>query len=183
MGWTDPSDAEFFEIKKYIGSLVLVAVNEYIPSFTTAQGTAPAVRAEVAVVDGPGAGDRYPDAMFFGRRIVPQLQRSVGTTILGRIGQGEKKAGQNAPFQLEKAGPGDADKANAYVKTNGDVESHPITQTAYAAPADTSGENWKVAGAQAQQAQGLPTPPSYPSTYTQPANVGAGSSGTDEPPF
>lgn len=186
--WSDPNDAAFFEIKKYAptedrpGALCLIAVNEYIPSFTTAQGTAPAVRAEVAVIDGPRAGDRYPDAMFFGKRIVPQLRNSVGSVVLGRIGYGEKKAGQNAPYQLDKATAEDAQKATAYVQANGPVESKPIVQTVN--QPDTSGENWKVAGAQAQsqgQSQGLPTPPPYPATYTQPANAGA--RGGDEPPF
>lgn len=193
MGWTDPTDPEFFEIKKYVGSLVLVAVNEYLPVFTTAQGTAPAVRAEVAVVDGPGAGDRYPDAMFFGKRIVPQLQRSVGSTVLGRIGLGDKKAGQNAPYQLDKAGAGDAEKANAYVQAHGDVESRPVeTDTSQAGGGGYAPDNEQWASQRntpPQQQPSLPTPPSYPTTntgagetYTQPARVGGGQ-GDDEPPF
>jgi hypothetical protein len=173
--WSDPTDPEFFEIAKHVGSLCLIAVNEHIPTMTTSIGTGSAVRAEVAVVDGPNAGNRYPDALFFGKKIVPQLKASVGSTILGRIGQGEKQPGKNAPYIVEKARPGDADKANAYVKAHGDVESKPIAQTAYQAPSD---ENWKVAGAaQPGSQQNLPTPPSYPATYT---SVGAQS---DEAPF
>lgn len=189
MGWTDPSDSEFFEIKKHVGALCLVAVNEYVPSMTTAMGTSPAVRAEVAVIDGPGAGARYPDALFFGKKIVPQLKGSIGSTILGRIGQGQARPGQSAPYILEKAGPGDADKANAYVAQHGDVESKPTTpDVSMAGPqgyAPDNGVQWRGQPQAQPPAQGLPQPPPYPQgnggTYTQPARVGGPSEG--EPPF
>lgn len=193
MAWTDPSDSEFFQIKSHVGSLCLIAVNEFIPSMTTAMGTGAAVRAEVAVIDGPGAGARYPDALFFGKRIVPQLKSSVGSTVLGRIVTGQAKAGQSAPYQLDKAAPGDADKANAYVSAYGDVESQPAdTSMASSQGYAPDQEQWRVqqsqqAQRQAPQAQQqapapqLPPPPSYPATFTQPAAVGAPQG--DEPPF
>lgn len=194
MGWTDPSDSEFFQIKSHVGSLCLIAVNEYLPSMTTAMGTSPAVRAEVAVIDGPGAGARYPDALFFGKKIVPQLKSSVGATVLGRIVHGQAKAGQSAPYQLDKAAPGDAEKANSYVAAYGDVESKPA-DTSHAGPDGYAPdqEQWRVQQSQqaqrqapqpqvqAQPAPQLPPPPTYPATFTQPATVG-GPQG-DEPPF
>lgn len=197
MGWSDPSESEFFEIKQHVGSLCLIAVNEYVPSMTTTMGTSPAVRAEVAIVDGPGAGKRYPDALFFGKKIVPQLKASIGSTILGRIVTGQARPGQSAPYQLEKATGEDAAKANAWVAANGDVESTPV-DTSMASPqgyAPDPSVQWRVQGQQAvpaqqnlpnagypQQSQGqMPPPPNYPATYTQPAGVG-GPQG-DEPPF
>lgn len=188
MGWTDPSDSEFFQIKTHVGSLCLIAVNEYVPSMTTAMGTGPAVRAEVAVVDGPGAGERYPDALFFGKKIVPQLKSSVGSTVLGRIVLGQAKAGQSAPYQLDKANGSDANKASAYVQTYGDVEAKPV-DTSMAGPNGYAPDNeqWKVQQSQQQRATPpppapqLPPPPAYPATFTQPANVGAPQG--DEPPF
>lgn len=190
MGWTDPSDSEMFEIKKHLGALCLIAVNEYLPSFTTSAGTSPAIKAEVAVIDGPGAGARYPDAMFFGRKIVPQMKGSVGSTILARIAQGQAQPGKGAPWQLDKAGPGDAEKANAYVKQHGDVEARPTTtDVSMASPAGYAPDTnqWASQRAQSQPSappQGLPQPPPYPqggpSTFTQPAAVGAQG---EEPPF
>lgn len=186
MGWTDPTDPEFFEIAKHLGSLCLIAVNEYVPSITTSAGTSAAVRAEVAVIDGPNAGARFPDAMFFGKKIVPQLKASLGSTILGRIGHGEKQAGKNAPYIVEKATAADAAKATEYVKAHGDVNSHPVqTDTSMAS---SKGYAPDPAPREASTGPSLPEPPPYPgttasaSTYTQPAGVG-GRAQDDEPPF
>lgn len=191
MGWTDPADSDFFQLKEHIGALCLIAVNEYIPSMATSAGTTAAVRTEIVVIDGPGDPDtypaHYPEALVFGKRIVPQLKNSVGSTVLGRINQGDKQPGKNAPFQLDKAGPGDGDKASAYVKAHGDVESKPIVQDTSATGQGYApdGEQWaSQRGAQPQQEPSLPTPPPYPgsSTYTQPARVGGGQE-DDEAPF
>lgn len=193
MGWEDPSESDFFEIKQFVGCLALIAVNEYLPNFVTSMGASPAVRAEVAIIDGPQAGKRFVDALFFGKKIVPQLRNSVGSTVLGRVVKGEAKAGQSAPYQLQKATAEDGQAANAYVKAHGDVDSKPV-DTSMASPQGYAPDNeqWRVQQAQQQQApqqasqhpqliqhQGYPPPPPMPSTYTAPAAVGA----DDQPPF
>lgn len=183
MGWEDPSESDFFQIKNHNGALVLVAVNEYLPDFKTSMGPGQAIRAEIAVVDGPGAGMRFSDALLFNKKIVPQLRNSIGSTILARIGTGQAKAGQSAPYELHKAGHGDAELANAYVKANGDVEAKvgDVSQAGGGYAPDN--EAWRVQ--QSQQASrppaaapSLPTPPPMPATY---ASVPA--STDDEPPF
>jgi len=186
MPWSDPTDPEFFEIAKHLGSLCLIAVNEYIPTMTTSAGTGSAVRAEVAVIDGPMAGKRYPDAMFFGKKIVPQLKASHGSTILGRIGQGEKQAGKNAPFIVEKATTDDAAKATAYVQAHGDVNSQPVTTDTSMASAKGYAPD-PATPREATSSPSLPEPPPYPGTVTggtytnQPARVTVPQD--DDPPF
>lgn len=178
MAWEDPSESDFFQIKDHVGALVLVAVNEYLPSFPTSMGPSQAIRAEIAVVDGPGVGKRYPDAMLFNKKIVPQLRSSIGTTILARISTGDAKPGQSAPYILAKAGLGDADKANAYVKQYGDVESAPADRS-MANPQGTYAADepqWRVQQARQQAASapapGYPPAPPMPPTYA-----------SDEAPF
>lgn len=183
MAWEDPAESDFFQIKNHVGALCLIAVNEYLPSFPTTMGPSQAIRAEIAVVDGPGTGKRYPDALLFNKKLVPQLRNSIGSTILARIGQGKANPGQSAPYILDKAGPGDADKANAWVAANGDIESKPADQSMASSQGYApDNEQWRVQQARQQQAYPqagqMPTPPQYPSSYTSvPANQG------DEPPF
>lgn len=194
MGWEDPSESDFFQIKDHVGALALIAVNEYLPAMQTTMGTSPAIRAEIAIVDGPGAGKRFPDALVFNKKLIPQLRNSIGSTVLGRIGQGKANPGQSAPYILEKSAPGDAEKANAYVAQYGDVESKPADRS-MANPQGTYAADqpqWKVQQAQQQQyqqqpqqqfqqqpqGQGYPTPPPMPQTYVQPQHAG-----NDEPPF
>lgn len=138
--WDDPAESDFFTIKDYVGSLCLIAVNGFTEKFATAMGERDTVRAEIAVVDGPGAGARYGEALIFGAKIVPQLKGKIGSVVLGRIGRGLAKAGQSAPYILEKATVKDAELANAWVKKNGPVEANvkpvPRPEPAYAGADD-----------------------------------------------
>lgn len=192
MAWEDPSESDYFKIKEHVGALVLIAVNGFEPNISTAMGVGQAIRGEVAIVDGPDTGKRYPDALIFNKKLIPQLRNSIGSTILGRIAQGQANPGQSAPFILEKAGHGDAEKATAFVTKFGDVESHPADrsqanpQGAYA----PDQPQWKVQQAQQQQAPqqqyqpqqqyapqgGYPPPPPMPQTYAQ-------APGDEQPPF
>lgn len=189
MDWNAPSEGEFFTIKNHVGALVILAVNEYLPAFTTSMGVSPAVKAEVAIIDGPGEGQRYPDALFFGKKIVPQMKTQVGSVILGRIITGTARPGQSAPYQLAKASLEDAELANKWVEENGSIESKPVDVSAGGGQYAPDNENWasqrQAAPAAPQQAQqgvrvvqgaGLPTPPAYPATY-------GGATTDDEPPF
>ncbi|MEB3367375.1 hypothetical protein [Saccharopolyspora mangrovi] len=92
------------------GRLLLITPNEYDPNFTTKAGTGPAVRGDVVVLDGPDAPVEYENSLLFGKVFTGQLRKNCGTgkPNLGRFGLGEKKPGQNAPWQL--ATPTEEDK-------------------------------------------------------------------------
>jgi hypothetical protein len=79
----------------------------------TVHGRAKAVRADIVVLDGPGAPEEYIDTLIFPKVVSGQVRTNVGTgrRNLGRLGQGNKKPGQSAPWIL--ADPTDADKAIA----------------------------------------------------------------------
>lgn len=130
MPFEAPGSADYFQMKDHIGSLVLIAVNEYKVGVSTAAGVSDIIRGEIAVVDGPGVGGRYGDSMIFGKKLVPQLRNQIGKTVLGRIRQGKADVGKSAPYILEEATLADAELANQYVKANGDVESRPSTTPA-----------------------------------------------------
>lgn len=124
MTWDDPAESDFFTIKDHVGSLCLIAVNGFTEKFPTAMGERDTVKAEIVVIDGPGEGSRYGEALIFGAKIVPQLKGKIGSTVLGRINKGLAKAGQSAPYILDKASKEDAALANRWVKSHGDVEAH-----------------------------------------------------------
>lgn len=189
MEFNAPGKADYFEIKKYVGALALIAVNEYLPAFTTTMGVSKAVKAKVAILDGPYAGDVYPDAMFFGKKIVPQMSGQIGSVMLGRIGQGQARPGQSAPYQLDDFTPEDAKLANDWVDKNGPFESSPTDSSMGGGSYAPDNENWAsqrqatapqppaVAGPPAVGR--APQPPAYPSSY---APAGAPTQ-DDEPPF
>jgi hypothetical protein len=79
----------------------------------TVHGRSKAVRADIVVLDGPGAPEEIIDTLIFPKVVSGQVRGNVGTgrRNLGRLGQGNKKPGQTAPWIL--ADPTDADKAVA----------------------------------------------------------------------
>lgn len=182
--WDKPAESDFFKIADHLGDLVIIAVNGYEPNFPTSMGPGPAIRAEIAVVEGNKAGARYKDALLFNKKLVPQLRSSLGSVVLARIAQGVARPGQSAPYQLADFSPEDARKANEWVKANGDVVAHveadprSATGNAYA-PDDAS---WAAARENSARPADpypgrMPEPPARPQTYASVPDQG------DEPPF
>jgi hypothetical protein len=93
------------------GALLLFDVKAYEEGIPTAYGDKTAVRTDVTVLDGPKSGETFRDALVFPLVMQGQLRGSVGGRVLGRLGQGAAKAGQNRPWTLEPAS--EPDKALA----------------------------------------------------------------------
>lgn len=110
------------DFKDLNGALLLVdvlGVEEHVPTVHTKPGEkSPAVRADVAVLDGTQAGTRYDDTLIFPKILQSQTKTHVGEKVLGRLGQGVAKPGQSAPWQLIEATAEDIAKAEAYVAAN-----------------------------------------------------------------
>lgn len=72
-----------------------------------------AVRADVYDLDG---GEPVSlDALVFGSAMVMQLASiAPGKCVVGRLGQGEARGGQNPPWKLSDPRPEDIEKARAY---------------------------------------------------------------------
>lgn len=100
------------------GSLLLIEPLAAETGIQTSFGSADAVRANVYVLDGPGAGQEHPDTLVFPKLLQSQLKGQIGAKVLGRLGQGNAKPGQSAPWLLEEATADDIAKAEAWVKTN-----------------------------------------------------------------
>lgn len=93
-----------------LGTLLLFTVKEHLPEMETVHGPARPVSCSVAVLDGDLKGEVYDDALIFPRVLISQLKHAVGGgKVLGRLIQGEKKPGKNAPWKLDD--PTEDDKA------------------------------------------------------------------------
>ena len=113
--FSDPSTATGIQWKDLNGSLVLVKVHEVIAEMNTQFGASSAVRADVIVLDGNGAGDEYADTLVFPKVLQSQLKPKVGGMVLGRVAQGSAKPSQSAPWTLTPANEADKAKGREYL--------------------------------------------------------------------
>lgn len=98
------------------GALLLIDVKSVESGVQTVHGLTDPVRADVTVIDGPGAEKTYDDTLIFPKLLIAQTKNQVGQKVLGRLGQGNQKPGQSAPWLLLEATPDDIGKAEAWVK-------------------------------------------------------------------
>lgn len=103
---------DLIDLNKLKGSLLYITVHEVVKEMMTKYGASDAVRADVAVLDGDEKGTVLHDALFFPKVLFRQLSGAAGSVdpnIIGRLGQGEAKSGQDAPWVLSE--PTEADLA------------------------------------------------------------------------
>ena len=100
------------------GALLLIEPLSVETGIQTSFGAADAVRANVTIIEGPGAGESFPDTLVFPKLLQSQLRSQVGKKVLGRLGQGSAKPGQSAPWLLNEASADDIAKAEAWVRAN-----------------------------------------------------------------
>ncbi len=111
---TDPFTApaaggDRLPLDELLGALLLFTVDSVEKDIDTAFGTTDAVRCTVAALDETHKGDTWADTLIFPRVLQSQLRGAAGGgMVLGRLGKGEAKKGQSAPWTL--ADPTDADK-------------------------------------------------------------------------
>ena len=115
--FNDPSTpgGDNLDLDSLIGSLLLFDVLEQVPEMQTVNGPTTAVRANVAVLDGPHKGETHDDALVFPRVLQQQLRPSVSAKVLGRLGKGQPKPGKSAPWTLTAATDADKETARKYV--------------------------------------------------------------------
>ena len=103
MTFQDPVAGDRISFDELNGSLLLIFVHELVKDVPTSFGDADAIRCDVTVLDGDHITDQYSDTLIFPRVLVSQLRKNVGAMVLGRLGQGAKKPGQNPPWILTAA--------------------------------------------------------------------------------
>lgn len=124
-----PGSGDRLEWSEHNGALLLFEVLGTKEGIATQHGTADAVAVNVAVLDGQHKGAQHRDVLVFPKVLCSQLRPSVGQKVLGRLGQGEKKAGKSAPWTLTAPTPDDvttAQKFEAYIAKQAASESEPF---------------------------------------------------------
>lgn len=113
-----PANASGITWKDLNGSLLLFRSHSLESGIKTIHGESQAVRADVIVLDGDRAGTVYNDTLVFPKVLIANVKPPVGSTghmVLGRLGQGQAKTGQSAPWILTDATEADKDVARAYL--------------------------------------------------------------------
>jgi hypothetical protein len=97
-----PGSGDKLPLADLLGSLLLFTVDKVNVGIVTEFGETDAVGCAVAALDGPNKGTVYADTLIFPRVLQSQLRHAVGGgKVLGRLAQGLKKPGKNAPWILE----------------------------------------------------------------------------------
>jgi hypothetical protein len=116
----DPADISAIKWADQKGRLVLIWPRE-IKDFKFNNGEEGKVtEARVIVLDAPGGPIEYANTIVFPKVLQGRIRSNVGTgrPNLGRIGQGQAKAGQSAPWELEPASESDKQLAVRFLTSN-----------------------------------------------------------------
>lgn len=113
--FSTPASATGIKWDELKGSLLLVEPISVEAGIPTAYGEANAVKANVIVLDGDLAETSYTETLIFPKVLQSQVKPRIGSKVLGRLGQGQKKPGQSAPWMLLDATEPDKATARAYL--------------------------------------------------------------------
>lgn len=92
-----------FRAAEHVGALVVFVGTKLEPDYPTSFGTTNAARVAITVpLDGENAGEVYYDSLLFQTALVPSLTNAESDIVVGRIGVGQAKAGQSAPYILDE---------------------------------------------------------------------------------
>lgn len=91
------------DLKTLNGALLIIKPHSVEENIKTSFGDSSAVRADLYVVDGPNGGDAHEDTLLFPKMLQGQLKSRIGQLVIGRLGQGQAKPGQSAPWILQDA--------------------------------------------------------------------------------
>lgn len=111
------------KITDFDGQLLLITPTAHETNIPTAYGPADAVTANIAVLDGNGAGQEHTGVRIFQKALQGQLRPKVGTgrMVLGRLGRGTAKPGQSAPWLLADPTEQDKQVARDYINRSGNA--------------------------------------------------------------
>jgi hypothetical protein len=113
--FADPGSSTSVDWSQHVGELLMLTVHGVEREVATVHGVTDAIRADVVVLDGAHRGEEYADTLVFPKLLQSQLRSRIGQKVLGRLGQGEAKRGQSAPWQLNAATDQDKQTGRAYL--------------------------------------------------------------------
>lgn len=123
-----PASASGIEWKNLLGRLLVIEPHSVEKDIPTSLGPKDAVRADVHVID--GTPESHADVLVFPRVLISQLSPKVGEKVLGRLGQGNAKPGQSAPWLILDATEADVAAGVAWLEAR--------KSNTFAAPAATA---------------------------------------------
>lgn len=109
-----------FKAAEHLGALCAFVEPDWETDVSTANGPADVAKCRyVIVLDGANAGTVFESTMIFGKALAPAVYANGESPIvLGRIGQGEAKPGQNAAWLLNEATPADEQVAGTWFQAH-----------------------------------------------------------------
>lgn len=110
-----PASATGIKWEDHKGRLLLIEPSALETGVPTSLGDKDAVRATVTIIDHPDGAEEYNDTLIFPKVLISQTRSMVGKKVLGRLGQGQAKPGQNAPWRLDDYTDADAKAAGDYI--------------------------------------------------------------------
>jgi hypothetical protein len=165
---TEPSS---LDLKQYDGVLLYIEVTG-TDHMTTRFGPSDCVKANIFPLD--GSGREEIGALIFPRVLQSQLKDSIGEVIVGTLGHGVAKDGQDPPWKLMPATPEQLAYATQFEQQRAAAKVNtPATTGAPSAPPQASA--WTPPAVAAPVATSAPTAPSAPeaSGWTSPAGAPA----------
>lgn len=105
------------KITDYEGCLLLITPNEVEKEVLTKYGPADATSVDYVVLDGEDAGEEYKAQRVFQKGLQGQMRDRVGTgkKVLGRLGRGQAREGQDPPWLLTDPTEDDAKLAREHL--------------------------------------------------------------------
>lgn len=110
-----PGGGDRINWEDHLGKLLVVEPLEVEHNVGTTHGESDAIRANVAVLLGKGEVEEYEDILVFPRVLQSQLRRKIGAYVVGRLTQGDKKPGKNAPWVMAEASGKELAAAGKYI--------------------------------------------------------------------
>jgi hypothetical protein len=121
--------------KDSLGHLLVIEVHSLETGIVTSLGERDAISATIHDIDDQTT---YEDALIFPKVLIGSLKNRVGQKVLGTVGQGVAKPGQNPPYVLNDASgdPAAAQRALAYLQAYNTGQFAAPTAEATPAPAE-----------------------------------------------
>lgn len=120
-----PASATGIDWGEQKGRLLLIEPSALETNVATSLGDKDAVRATITIVDGDDGPEEYNDTLIFPKVLISQTRSMIGKKVLGRLGQGQAKQGQNAPWRLDDPTDADTSVATKYVQQRDAAMSKP----------------------------------------------------------
>jgi hypothetical protein len=147
------------DMKALVGRLLLVYPKRIeLGVQTQAFGAKDPLVADVVVLDGPNPGEQLHEVFIFPGALIGQLKHLIGNPnpVLGRLGYGVAKPGQNPPYELGLYDHTDEQTARHWLNNHPLGVQQPAQQTGAAAQPGNGASAYAGNGAAQQTSNGAP---------------------------